>query len=82
MVLGVIGSAVSFLMMSREVWLLLAPFAFLSLAYVLPIIGRKGTKTKLREFGLNKIFSIAAVWAVVTFHSTRQYQRFVGSLLS
>lgn len=64
--LGVLGSGISFLLMSKEVWMLLAPFAFLSLAYVLPIIGRKGTKTKLREFGLNKIFSIAVVWAVVT----------------
>ena len=65
-IIGVIGAGVSFLLMSKEVWMLLAPFAFLSLAYVLPIIGRKGTKTKLREFGLNKIFSIAVVWAVVT----------------
>lgn len=65
-VLGVVGAGISVLMLCTEVWLLLTPFAFLSVAYVLPIIGRKGTKTKLREFGLNKIFSIAVVWAVVT----------------
>lgn len=62
--IGVLGAAVAFfwLQLATQVVLLLP--ALLSIAYVLPFIGRK--KLRLRDVNFVKIFLVALVWAYVT----------------
>lgn len=64
--LGILGSSYCFAFLNIETWLVLAPFALAAVMYVVPLIGKRGNGVRLREFGLNKIFTIAIVWAVVT----------------
>jgi len=59
---GVILLLCSSLFLDRAAFYLLFPAGILALLYVLPIIGN----TKLREFGMFKIFFIATVWTMVT----------------
>ena len=63
---GVLGSASTFVFLEFESWVVLSPFAVAAIMYVVPLIGKRGSGVRLREFGLNKIFTIAIVWAFVT----------------
>ena len=66
-VIGIFGAVWCSLLLGFESWMVLAPFALAAVMYVIPLIGKRGSGVRLREFGLNKIFTIAIVWAVVTF---------------
>lgn len=65
-VIGIIGASTCFVNLSVHSWLALIPFVLAAVLYVVPLIGKRGDGTRLREFGLNKIFTIAIVWAAVT----------------
>jgi len=63
--LAVIGGAVCFFYLNIAVQLALVIPALLSVAYVLPFLGKKREK-RLRDVHFIKIFLIAIVWAYVT----------------
>ena len=65
-VIGIVGASIFFVNLSVESWMALVPFVLAAVLYVVPLIGKRGSGTRLREFGLNKIFTIAIVWAAVT----------------
>lgn len=65
-VIGIVGASICFVNLSVDSWLVLVPFVLAAVLYVVPLIGKRGSGTRLREFGLNKIFTIAIVWAAVT----------------
>ncbi|MFT5919624.1 MAG: 4-hydroxybenzoate polyprenyltransferase [Granulosicoccus sp.] len=65
-VIGIIGASICFVNLSVDSWFVLVPFVLAAVLYVVPLIGKRGSGTRLREFGLNKIFTIAIVWAAVT----------------
>ena len=62
-VLGAVGCGVLFFFLKPKTQLFLVIPALLSVAYVLPLFGRK---RRLRDFHWIKIFLIAIVWGVVT----------------
>jgi hypothetical protein len=65
-VIGIIGASICFVDLNLDSWLVLIPFVLAAVLYVVPLIGKRGSGSRLREFGLNKIFTIAIVWAAVT----------------
>ena len=65
-VIGIIGASICFVNLNVDSWVALIPFVLAAVLYVVPLIGKRGSGTRLREFGLNKIFTIAIVWAAVT----------------
>tara|TARA_B110000196_G_scaffold301265_1_gene295269 strand:+ start:40 stop:897 length:858 start_codon:yes stop_codon:yes gene_type:complete len=65
-VIGIIGASICFVNLSIHSWIALVPLVLAAIIYVVPLIGKRGDGTRLREFGLNKIFTISIVWAAVT----------------
>ncbi len=63
---GIIGAGICFSYLRPDSWITLVPFVLAAVLYVVPLIGKRGSATRLREYGLNKIFTIAIVWAAVT----------------
>ncbi|MEN0002974.1 MAG: hypothetical protein AAF798_02475 [Bacteroidota bacterium] len=62
-ILGLLGSAYFFFQLQQPIQLALVLPSILSIAYVIPILGRK---RRLRDFHFIKIFLIALVWAWIT----------------
>jgi 4-hydroxybenzoate polyprenyltransferase len=65
-VIGIIGASICFVNLSIHSWIALVPLVLAAILYVVPLIGKRGDGTRLREFGLSKIFTISIVWAAVT----------------